>query len=112
MTTAEFKAWTAVTKGSPFSWKIDTIQWHEYRELLFYFGDEDGKFIWIYSDGMLHAGTYESAIPDLMGATFQPTFAKKFVTREDAHKRVVECGGGQFLFSNLLVALELRTEFP
>jgi hypothetical protein len=101
MTAADFRAWTDVAKGSRFSWKVDTIRWRRYRELLFYVGDEAGKFIWIYPDGMLHAGTYEDAVPDLMGATFQPTFAKKFVTREEAYKRLVECGGGQFLIKQL-----------
>jgi hypothetical protein len=36
-----------------------------------------------------------------MGATFQPILAKKFVTREDAYNRVVQCGGGQFLLEQL-----------
>lgn len=102
MTRADFKAWTDVTSGSRLSWRIDASRWNCNRELLFYFGDQDGKFIWIYHDGMLHAGIYEGARPSLMEATFQPTFTKKFVTREDAYKRVVECGGIQFVCKQLV----------
>jgi hypothetical protein len=54
---------------------------------------------------MLHAGIYEGARPSLMEATFQPTFTKKFVTREDAYKRVVECGGIQFVCKQLVDSL-------
>jgi hypothetical protein len=102
MTKAEFTAWTSVTSASRLSWRIDRSRWNRNRELLFYFGNQDGKFICIYPDGMLHAGIYEGACPNLMEATFQPTFTKKFVTREDAYKRVVECGGIQFVCKQLV----------
>jgi hypothetical protein len=102
MTKADFKAWTDVTRGSSYSWRIDMFRWHVNRELLFYLGDQDGKFIWIYPDGMLHAGTYKDAVPDLMEATFQPIFTKKFTAREDAYKRVIECGGVQFLWKQFV----------
>jgi len=105
MRKADFKAWTDVTSGSRLSWRIDTSRWNSNRELLFYCGDQDGKFIWIYPDGMLHAGIYEDAGLNLIEATFQPTFIKKFATREDAYKRVVECGGLQFVCQHLVDSL-------
>ena len=59
MTKSEFSAWVKVTDGSASRWTLDENRWHNNEEMLFYKGGQDGKFIWIYRDGMMHLGTYE-----------------------------------------------------
>jgi hypothetical protein len=107
MTTSEFREWTKVTEPR-MKWTMDPIRWHNNHEMLFYLGSQNGKFIWIYSDGRMQAGTYEGAMPHIMEACFNPTFGKTFDDQQEAYKRVVEIGGRQFLRSLRRVALEVE----
>jgi hypothetical protein len=107
MTTSEFREWTKVTEPG-MKWTMDPIRWHNNDEMLFYLGSQNGKFIWIYPDGRMQAGTYEGAIPQIMEACFNPTFGKTFGGQQEAYHRVVEIGGGQFLRSWRRVAFEVE----
>lgn len=100
MTKSEFSAWVKVTDGSASRWTLDENRWHNNEEMLFYKGGQDGKFIWIYRDGMMHLGTYEDAFPHIGHACFQPMFAKQFASRDEAYARLLECGGGGFVIGS------------
>jgi hypothetical protein len=107
MTTNEFREWTKV-KEPHMKWGMDQFRWHNHDEMLFYLGGEKGKFIWLYSDGRMQAGTYEGAIPRITEACCKPTFGKAFDNRQEAFARVVEIGGGQFLRSWRRVVFEVE----
>jgi hypothetical protein len=107
MTTNEFREWTKVTEPR-MKWTTDQFRWHDNGEMLFYLGDEKGKFICLYSNGRIQTGTYEGAVPHIAGACFQAAFEKAFDSPQEAFARVVEIGGGQFLRSWRRVAFEVE----
>jgi hypothetical protein len=90
----EFEAWVKTHK---WKWMMDQVCWDKNREILFYTGDVDGKFIRINRSGQLNTGVYRGAMPNIMEAMFRNIFSKKFPTQEDAYRRVVECGGPSYL---------------
>ena len=107
MTTNEFREWTKVTDPR-MKWTMDQFRWHNNDEMLFYLGGQKGKFICLYSDGRMQAGTYEGAIRHIAGACFQAAFRKTFDNQQEAFARVVQIGGSQFLRSWRRVVFEVE----
>ena len=101
MTRKEFERWQAVTQNSEFRWTEDEIYRLNGRGAFYYHGGEDGIYIKIQKDGMLEAGNYESAIPHIGEAFFEPVVQRQCKDFNEAYKIAMEAGGKQFLIDML-----------
>ncbi len=90
MTQGELKAWIAHTAESKQRWMLDHIRLHNHGEYLYYFGGEDGHYVWIDKTGEFRVGDYEGAYPHIGEAIFHTKFVKQFPSKEAAYARLIE----------------------
>lgn len=97
MTQREFEYLQAITESSVHKWVEDNITRLNGNGALYYTGGEDGRYMWLSSDGKLTVGTYEGAIPHICEAMFRREAEHQYADFNAAFETACKLSGKQFL---------------
>ena len=78
-------------------WMKDEVNWHNKKEVFFYTGGENGKYVRCDKTGLLEVGTYEGAVQNIGDALFKRKMKKQYSSQREALERAVYSGGMAFL---------------
>lgn len=97
MTKEELAYWQSRIENSRFKWTEDEIFRLNGRGAFYYQGGEDGMYIKIHKNGLVEAGTYESAFPHIGEAFFTVKATRQCKDYNEAFTVAMEAGGKKFL---------------
>ena len=93
----EMEYWQSIMSTSENRWIEDSITRLNEGGALYYTGGESGKYMRLYPDGRLSAGTYEYAFPHIGEALFTPRFEQQYASKNEAFEAMCQLGGSKFL---------------
>ena len=97
METDELEYRQSIMRTSESRWIEDSITRLNGGGGLYYTGGERGKYMRLYPDGRLSAGTYKYAFPHIGEALFTPSFEQQYGSENEAIEAMCQLGGSKFL---------------
>jgi len=96
MTKQEQEIWQTITESGGDGWTEDTVFRLTGRGALYRWGDSDGRYISVSSNGLLSVGSFNEAFPHMGKAFFTPEWSRQYAGFDKAMDAAHELGGEEF----------------